>query len=79
MSLVARFAVDEEEVANYYDFKKHHICNSEKRLAMWEEDCTPVFTELCLVESTIGINVIAKCRVCGTTEVLNSKHRNDSF
>lgn len=73
------FILEEEEYINYNSFKKTHMCDSKNREIMMEEECAPTYTEVIMRESTIGINIFAKCHVCGQEKCIMSRNRINSI
>jgi hypothetical protein len=78
-SLRDQFKMDDEEYNNYINFRKlHGLCKPEVRGAMIEEDCAPTMASIIMRDSSIGVNIAAKCHVCGVESSINSDERNDS-
>jgi hypothetical protein len=73
------FILYPEELEMFKQFKKDHAddCDPRKREAMIEEDCSPVLYSIILGEGGIGVNVLAKCEVCGKLQAIMCAERLD--
>jgi hypothetical protein len=79
MSAYKEYGLMPEEINLYKRFyEDHKACNPKVAEQLREESVAPIYTDIVLHMSTIGMCPSAKCHVCGVTKGIACQERLDS-